>query len=133
MATAAQRAGSALPHMLNSGILGWALVSAWKERTYIKLGAAYLAVMLIHGLWNAISMALLLNALVPYAQQPVLPIIANPTPLFTGWVVLMLGTFCGLIYCNQALRRSQPAQAEYNEQLSYLNSGDNHGNSEISD
>jgi hypothetical protein len=132
MATAAQRAGSALPHMLNSGILGWALVSAWKERTHIRLGVAYLAVMLIHGLWNAISMALLLNSLIPYAQHPVPPIIANPAPLFTGWVVLMLGTFGGLIYCNRALRRSQSAQAEYNEPPTYLNSGENHGNSKIS-
>ena len=132
MATTAQRAGSALPHMLNSGILGWALVSAWKEHAHIKLGAAYLTVMLIHGLWNAISMGLLLNSLIPYAQQPVPPIIANPTPLFIGWVVLMMGTFGGLIYCNQALRRSQPAQAGYNEPPAYINSGDNHGNSEIS-
>jgi hypothetical protein len=133
MATAAQRAGSALPHMLNSGILGWALVSAWKERAHLKLGAAYLAVMLIHGLWNAISMALLLNALVPYAQQPVPSIITDPAPLFIGWAVLMMGTFGGLIYCNQALRHSQPAQAEYNEPLPSFDSGDNHGISEISD
>jgi RsiW-degrading membrane proteinase PrsW (M82 family) len=110
MATATQRASAALPHMLNTGILGWALVSAWKERAYIKLGAAYLAVMLIHGLWNAISIALLLNTLIRYTQQPVPPLIANPIPLLIGWGTLIIGTFGGLIYCNQALRRSKPAQ-----------------------
>ena len=118
-ATVALRASSALPHMLNSGILGWALVLTWKERAYLKLGMAYLAVMLIHGLWNAISVAMFLNSMVPYAQPSNIPqIIANPIPLFTGWIVMILGTFCGLIYCNQVLRRSFPAQAEYNEPLS---------------
>ncbi len=117
----AQRASAALPHMLNSGILGWALVSAWKERAYFRLGAAYLAVMLIHGLWNALSIALALNELMPYTQQPTPPLLENMVPLLVGWVTLIIGTFGGLIYCNRALRRSQSAQAEYNEPLTSLN------------
>jgi hypothetical protein len=133
LVTAIQRASAALPHMLNSGILGWALVSAWKERAYLKVGTAYLAVMLIHGLWNAISTVLLLNALISYAPKPVPPLIADTTPLLIGWGVLIIGTFGGLIYCNRGLRRAQPAQAEYNEPLSYLNSGDNHGDSKDTD
>ena len=132
LATASLRASPALPHMLNSGILGWALVSAWKKHSYLRLGVAYVAVMLIHGLWNAISLALWLNSLAPYVQT-IPGFVKDPVPFLSGWIVMILGTFAGLGYANQALRRSSPAEVEYNEPLPSLNSGDNHGNSENTD
>jgi dipeptide/tripeptide permease len=118
--------------MLNSGILGWALVSAWQKHAYFKLGLAYVAVILIHGLWNAISLALWLNSLATYAQNTP-GFIADPLPFFSGWIVMILGTFAGLAYGNRALRRSLPADLEYNERLSSLKLGENHGNSESTD
>jgi RsiW-degrading membrane proteinase PrsW (M82 family) len=131
LSTASLRASSVLPHMLNSGILGWALVVAWKKHSYLKLALAYTAVMLIHGLWNAISLALWLNSLNPYVEN-VPGFLDDPVPFFSGWVVLIIGTLAGLVYGNWSLRGSLPANVEYNEPLS-LNSGDNHGNSEHTD
>lgn len=129
LSTASLRATSALPHMLNSGILGWALVSAWKKRSYLKLAMAYGAVMLIHGTWNAISIALLLSSLASYAQN-IPDFIKDPAPFLAGWIVLGIGAFAGLAYGNRVLRRSSPFDVEYNEPLLPLNSGENHGNSE---
>ncbi len=51
------RAGTSLLHIVNSGLLGWALVSAWQERKFIRLGLAFIATILIHGSWNALSVA----------------------------------------------------------------------------
>jgi len=130
VATAALRASSALPHMLNSGILGWALVSAWKKRAYLKLGWAYIAVILIHGTWNAISLALWLNSLLSYAPQHSPFFIESPMPFFFGWAVMIFGTFTGLVYSNRALRASGVG---YNEPLSSSNIGEHHGDSENAD
>lgn len=131
-ATVALRASSALPHMLNSGILGWALVSAWKKHTYLKLGLAYVSVMLIHGIWNAISLALWMNSLLPYVQQTP-AFIESPTPFFAGWLVMILGTLAGLAYCNRVLRQGLPSRLGYNEPLSLSNIGEPRGDSEITD
>ncbi len=132
LATAALRASSALPHMLNSGILGWALVSAWKKHAYLRLSVAYIAVMLIHGTWNAISLALWLNALLPYVQHAP-SFVESPIPFFSGWVVMIFGTLAGLMYCNRVLRLSLPSRVEYNEPLSSSNTGEHDGDSENAD
>jgi hypothetical protein len=131
LATASLRASSVLPHMFNSGVLGWALVSAWKKGkgSYLKLGLAYTAVMLIHGTWNAISVILWLNSLTPYIQKSP-HFIQDSAPFFFGWTTMILGTFLGLIYSNRALRRNSAFGVEYNEPLSSLKSGEKHGNSE---
>jgi len=51
------RVGTGAVHILNSGLMGWALVSAWKERRYLlRLVGIYLAVVLIHGTWNAFAL-----------------------------------------------------------------------------
>jgi hypothetical protein len=124
--TAALRASSALPHMLNSGILGWSLVSAWKQHTYLKLGLGYVAVMLIHGTWNAISMAIWLNSLLPYTQNAP-AFLANPTPFFFGWAVMIAGCLGGLVYNNLALRNRQLSHLRYNEPLSDSTRGEFRG------
>ena len=113
-----ERATAILPHTLNSGILGWAVVSAWRERAYFKLGGAYFAVILIHGMWNGISIALALSEFTAYARPPFSSIFNNATAFTVGEIFMMIGTFIGLIFVNRALRRSQPAQAEYNERPS---------------
>ncbi len=104
-ANAAARATSALPHILNSGMLGWGLVSAYREHRYSRLIASFLAATLIHGTWNAISVGLLMNsfssyiAVVPYYLQ-------SPYPLTIGWVIMALGVLIGLIFNNRQMRNS---------------------------
>jgi len=130
VATAALRASSALPHMLNSGILGWALVTAWQKHSYFKLGAAYTAAILIHGTWNAISLAIWLISLLPYAQHAP-TFLGSSNPFLVGWLVMILGTLVGLGYSNRALRLLMPVPLVYNEPPSSTTTGEPRGDSEI--
>jgi len=46
------RAGTSLMHIAASGLMGYALASAWQKRRYLRLGGAYLLAVLLHGTWN---------------------------------------------------------------------------------
>ena len=52
LSTAAGRVGTGLLHIFNSGMIGWALASAWQDGKYLKLTLTYLAAVGLHGLWN---------------------------------------------------------------------------------
>jgi hypothetical protein len=47
------RAGTSLLHITTTGLMGWAIVAAWREKRVLRLMATYATVILIHGLWNA--------------------------------------------------------------------------------
>jgi hypothetical protein len=49
------RAGTGLLHIMTTGLVGWAMALAWRERKYLRLALAYLAAVIIHGLWNALA------------------------------------------------------------------------------
>jgi RsiW-degrading membrane proteinase PrsW (M82 family) len=103
-ASAAARATAALPHIFNSGLLGWALVSAWREARYGRLAATFLAVVLVHGTWNAISLGIALAEFAPFvADTPVL--LQNPVAWYAAWGVLALGSLVGLFLNNRRMRK----------------------------
>jgi RsiW-degrading membrane proteinase PrsW (M82 family) len=100
----AARTTTALPHIFNSGLLGWALVSAWREHRYGRLLATFIAVILVHGTWNAISLGLAMSSMSPYvADAPIL--VQNEIAWFAAWAVMAAGTFVGLIYNNRRMRK----------------------------
>jgi hypothetical protein len=47
------RAGTSLLHITTTGMMGWAIVSAVKQKKYLRLLACYTSVVMIHGIWNA--------------------------------------------------------------------------------
>jgi RsiW-degrading membrane proteinase PrsW (M82 family) len=51
------RIGTGLLHLVTTGMMGWALVLAWEKRAYIRLGITYLSVVLLHSLWNSLSIS----------------------------------------------------------------------------
>jgi RsiW-degrading membrane proteinase PrsW (M82 family) len=51
------RLGTSAVHILTAGLMGWALVTAWTQSRYIRLAAIYLLAVLIHGLWNGLTIA----------------------------------------------------------------------------
>jgi hypothetical protein len=53
MAVVLVRAGTSLLHIITSGLMGWAIVAAWREKHILRLLATYATVVLIHGIWNA--------------------------------------------------------------------------------
>lgn len=105
---AATRITTALLHITTSGMVGWALVSAWKNRSYLRLGLIYALAVVLHGLWN--GMALLGAATL---QTSTLLEIPNNINL-SGAVVITV--MAGLVVINFTLylglnRRLQSQQA----------------------
>lgn len=70
------RSGTDLLHIVTTGIMGWALVSAWRKGKWWLPGLAYLVVITIHGLWNGLTLGIGLApflsfspSTLPYYQQ----------------------------------------------------------------
>jgi PrsW family intramembrane metalloprotease len=57
------RLGTSAVHILTAGLMGWALVVSWTQSKYLRLGAIYLLAVLIHGLWNGLTIASALASL----------------------------------------------------------------------
>jgi hypothetical protein len=50
------RIGTGLLHITTSALMGAAIVSAWRNRGFVRLLRTYLLAVLLHGLWNACAM-----------------------------------------------------------------------------
>ncbi len=51
------RAGTGVLHILASGLIGWGLARAWRDGKWVFLGITSFAAIVLHGLWNAVSLA----------------------------------------------------------------------------
>lgn len=60
---AAMRGGAAVLHMTASGLVGWGIIAAWKERSISRLLINYGIAVVFHGLWNATAIGLGFGAL----------------------------------------------------------------------
>ena len=63
------RIGTAVMHIMTAGIMGWALAVAWRQGSYLRLGLAYLAAVLLHSLWNGITLISVGYSLIPEAPE----------------------------------------------------------------
>ncbi len=125
LGTVGGRAGTSLLHTLNSGIMGWALVSAWQQRKYTRLGLAFLLTIFIHGLWNAAVVGYGLS--LAFYEFPVrLPnYFSDPQPylmILAALIGFMLMLAMGF---NRALQPIPTAPVEYNQPLLNPDSGEN--------
>ncbi|HRJ75323.1 MAG TPA: PrsW family glutamic-type intramembrane protease, partial [Anaerolineales bacterium] len=100
------RAGTSLLHMTASGIMGWGIVSAFKEKKYGRLFGAYLAAVLIHGVWNASAAGAGISALGESIGRPEWLFTFTPA-LVCGLLVLAIGMFAVLIASNRKLRETK--------------------------
>ncbi len=101
------RIGTAVVHIGTTAFSGWALALAWKKGRYLVLVLTYLGVVLVHGLWNGMTLMAFLNEAV--ATQGVnldwsaLPVLGVMGPVVL--VLLTVGGFAVLVGMNRALRR----------------------------
>jgi hypothetical protein len=51
------RAGTGVLHMLASGLVGWGLAKAWRDGKWVFLIGTSISAIVLHGLWNAVSLA----------------------------------------------------------------------------
>jgi len=105
------RIGTAVIHILTTGFTGWALALAWREKRYLTLGLTYLASVLIHGLWNSMTLMITFSSFAEMQDlQDALPLVTrlgSIGPIALGF--LTLAAFTVLLLSNRALRRSERA------------------------
>jgi hypothetical protein len=104
------RIGTSLIHILTTGLTGWALSLAWREKRYFRLALSYFVAVAIHGLWNG---TVILTAITELAGNDFdipnfLVAISVGAPVI--FAVLVLGCFALLIGFNRTLKRSQPLE-----------------------
>ncbi len=98
---AAARAGTSLLHMITTGLIGWALASAWRDRSYPRVIGSYLAAVALHGSWNGLTL-LALTGFVPSSAAAFVALLqplGAIAPLgLVGLTVLSLGLMVGMNY-----------------------------------
>lgn len=105
------RLGTGLLHIVTAGLMGRALAEFWGGQSrWMRLGAAYLGVVLLHGLWNLFAT---LMGLVPLfglpADQQNVPLAALGSAAPFALTLLMVVLLTLLIYNNIQLNRWQAA------------------------
>ncbi len=96
------RWGTAAMHIFTAGLMGWALASAWAEKRYFRLAFVYGIAVLIHGLWNGMTVAAALLTLQPSTAAEFSPLAALQIGLASAFGVLLI---FGLLSFNATLRR----------------------------
>lgn len=104
------RAGTSLLHMTASGLVGWGIVSAFREKRIMRLVAAYFCAITIHGIWNACAIGAGLSAVGESIGKPEWLFNFIPASL-GGMFVLGIGMLVVLIASNKKLRSLPPSPA----------------------
>lgn len=104
---ATARIGTGAIHIVTAGLTGWALVTAWRQGSYFRLGLTYLTAVLLHALWNGLTLVatgsqLASGGLAPGTFSANLATIA---PLGLG--VLAFTAFLILVGANRRLRMQE--------------------------
>ncbi len=97
------RAGTSLLHMTTSGLVGWGIVSAFREKKILRLGAAYLSAVTLHGIWNACAIGTGISSIGELVDKPEWAFNIIPAAL-CGMSVLGIGMLVVLIASNRKLR-----------------------------
>ena len=99
------RAGTSLLHMTASGLMGWGILSAVKEKKYGRFAAAYLTSVLVHGIWNAAAAGAGISAIGESIGRP--EWLFNYAPaLLCGLIVMAVGMFAVLTASNRKIKNS---------------------------
>jgi hypothetical protein len=96
------RAGTSLLHITASGLVGWGIASAFRERRILRFFAAYFTAVLIHGIWNACAIGVGLSFIGEVVGKP--EWFSSLVPAVGGMIVLGIGMFFVLVASNKKLR-----------------------------
>jgi hypothetical protein len=100
----AARMGTAGVHIVTTGLSGWALALAWKQNSYVRLGAVYLFNVFFHGLWNALTLSIVVSSLPRLSNNPIYTRLENiaeiAPPMLAGIAVFSI---IGLLVANRYL------------------------------
>ncbi len=100
--TVAIRVVAALLHITFSGLVGWGLAMAWQRGRYVQLGGLFLLAVVLHGLWNGVTLLSGIAPLLNAARYGLLDWIGTLANLFL--VVLAVIILALLLGVNRYLR-----------------------------
>ncbi len=100
--TVAIRVVAALLHITFSGLVGWGLAIAWRGGKYVQLGGLFLLAVMLHGLWNGVTLLSGLSPLLNAARYGLLDWLGTLANLFL--VVLAVIILALLLGVNRYLR-----------------------------
>lgn len=110
----AARIGTAVVHIITTGIMGWALALTWREGRYVRLGTTYLAIVLFHGMWNTLTLLTVVSSLSEsypdLFDYGLLSRLGELAPF--GFGVLSVIAFIALLWANSTLRRSHTNETQ---------------------
>jgi hypothetical protein len=110
------RIGTAVIHILTTGLMGLALVLAWRDGKYLRLGLTYLGVVAIHGLWNGLTLfALVTTGLDEFSGGVEIPSLILRLGALApyGLAALSTGAFIALIWANRSLTKSKVGDVDH--------------------
>lgn len=97
------RAGTSLLHLTTSALVGWGIVSLFKEKRFGRFFGAYVSAVLVHGIWNAAAAGAGIASIGELIGKP--EWLFNFAPaLICGLIVLGIGMFVVLLRSNRSLR-----------------------------
>lgn len=101
------RVGTGLLHITTSALMGAAMVTAWRERRYLRLLGTYFLAVLLHGLWNMLAMLFTFSTLAELIEQPGRLSTLQPI-LIAVMSVLAFVLFMILLVSNRRLQKIAP-------------------------
>jgi hypothetical protein len=109
---ASTRITTLLLHCLTTGMVGWALASAWTQRRYVRLGITYAVAVVIHGLWNGMAVLSAIGSLEGQVSIKIPTNLQQIGSLATIGIIAM-GAFNLVLYLgiNTALRNNLGTRA----------------------
>jgi len=100
---AAGRMGTGLLHVITTALVGWGLASAWSNKAYLKLGAAFLISAGLHGIWNIFGILLGISPVAGFPAGSLTGSLSAAAPLALSALSVLL--FLLLTGANRILRR----------------------------
>jgi hypothetical protein len=106
------RIGTSAMHILTAGMVGWALASAWQSGRYTRLGAIYLLAVLLHGLWNGLTLSNVFSGMIesPLSGIGAFVQVGGVAPYVLGG--LAGAALLAILWINRALLHAANIEAE---------------------
>ncbi len=111
------RLGTTAIHIFTCAIIGWALVGAWQEKKVLRLLGIYAVAVIVHGLWNGMTMVSLFSSLAMMAVPPPGLAFVSQIAFYTPFVLGSLAAiaFATLFGANHKLANSVKEYSQRNE------------------
>jgi len=102
------RIGGGIMHMMNTGLMGWAIASFWRERKFLRLAGVYGLVIFTHGLWNALTIMVVVGGLRVALSSSGTDALGAMMTLVSvlGLLAMATGGLIALILLNLRMRRN---------------------------